>query len=80
MVSVDGNLIGQQPNEYVAQLVGGGNGDSQKTTGWTLFEVNIGTLSSGDHDIIIGAFNNKKTYNDESTEILIDDVSIRVAE
>ncbi len=76
LVSVDGKLFGQPPNEYVAQIVGDGNGGSKKTTGWKLFEVNIGTLNPGDHDIIIGNFNNKKTYKNESTEILIDDVSI----
>ena len=36
-----------------------------------------GTLQPGNHTITIGGFNNKKTFNDEITQILIDDVVVR---
>ncbi|MBC8433239.1 MAG: hypothetical protein H8D96_15120 [Desulfobacterales bacterium] len=76
LVSVDGTLYGENPNDYVTQINGNGNGGSPDTSGWRLFTKNIGTLSSGDHTIIIGGYNNKKTLNDEIVEILIDDVII----
>ena len=74
LVSVDGNLHGTPPNDYVAQIVGNGNGGAQETTGWQLFQVNLGTLPAGNHTLTIGGYNNKKTFNDESTDVRIDDV------
>ena len=76
LVSVDGTLYGQAPNDYVDQIVGNGNGGYPKTTDWQLFQANLGTLSEGEHTLIIGGYNNKKTYNNETTEILIDDVQM----
>jgi hypothetical protein len=77
LVSVDHNLYGQTPNDYVAQIRGNGNGGGSESTGWQLFEVNLGTLEAGDHTLIIGGYNNKKTYYNESTEVLIDDVLVK---
>ncbi len=74
LVSVDGILYGSGANDYVAQITGNGNGGGSQTTGWQLFEVSLGALAAGNHTFIIGAYNNKKTYNNESTEVRIDDV------
>ncbi len=79
LVSVDGVLYGNGPNDYFAQLVGDGNGGSPITTGWQTFELAAGTLSAGTHTLAIGAYNNKKTAADETTELRIDDV-VGVAE
>ena len=79
LVSVDGALRGIPPNDYLAQIVGDGNGGSARTTGWRLFQVDLGTLAAGTHTLVIGGYNNKKTYNDESTTILIDDVLLTEA-
>jgi hypothetical protein len=76
LVSFDGALNGQGGNDYVVQVCGDGSGGSDITTGWQLFQVNLGTLSVGSHNLTIGGYNNKKTYADESTEILIDDVFV----
>ena len=76
LVSVDGILYGQAPNDYVDEIVGNGNGGDPQTTGWRLFQVNPETLSQGDHTLIIGGYNNKKTYNNETTQVLIDDVLV----
>jgi hypothetical protein len=77
LVSVDHILYGAAPNDYVAQIQGNGNGGSPVDTGWQLFEVDLGILEAGDHTLIIGGYNNKKTYNNESTEVLIDDVLVK---
>jgi hypothetical protein len=77
LVSVDHILYGQTPNDYVVQIRGNGNGGSSENTGWQLFEIDLGILDAGDHTLIIGGYNNKKTYKNESTEVLIDDVVIK---
>ena len=74
LMSVDNVLYGETPNDYIAQFVGDGDGGSAKTTGWQLFEVNLGTLAAGEHTLVIGGYNNKKTNEREITEVLIDDV------
>ena len=76
LVSVDGALYGESPNDYVAQVLGDGNGGDPVTTGWVLFQVNLGVLSPGSHTLILGGYNSKKTELAESTEILIDDVLV----
>ena len=80
LLTVDGTLFGSNGNNYLAQLVGNGNGGSAQTTGWVPVVVNIGTLTAGTHTLTIGAYNNKKTYHDETTEILIDDVVVRISD
>jgi hypothetical protein len=74
LVSLDGQLYGTAPNDYVAQVVGNGNGGSSISTGWRLFTVTIPNVQAGTHTLRIGGFNNKKTFNDEKTEIFVDDV------
>jgi len=77
LVSVDGTLYGEGADDYVAQITGDGNGGSPIASGWRRFYIETGELGAGTHTLIIGGYNNKKTYNDESTEILIDDVIIK---
>ena len=76
LVSVDGTLYGQGSKDYVAQITGNGNGGSVETTGWKSSEVNLGTLTAGNYTLAFGGYNNKKTYNNESTEVLIDEVLV----
>ena len=76
LVSVDGTLYGQGSKDYVAQITGNGNGGSVETTGWQSFEVNLGSLTAGNYTLAFGGYNNKKTYNNESTEVLIDEVRV----
>ncbi len=76
MLSVDGNPIGANGADFIAQLTGDGNGGPVMSTGWQTVSIDLGTLSAGSHTITIGGYSNKKTYNDESAEILIDHVSL----
>lgn len=48
-----------------------------KTTGWTLYTLDLGVVDAGSHMIIIGAWNSKKTYANEFTVLQIDDVVLR---
>jgi hypothetical protein len=74
LVSIDGALVGIAPNDFVSQIAGDGNGGTPRTTGFQLVTLDLGIRAAGSHRLTLGGFNNQKTLNDESTEVLIDDV------
>jgi len=74
LATLDGGLLGT--GGVVAQIVGNGNGGAPLTTGFQTFQAGLGTLAAGKHTLLLGGFNNQKTLNNESTEILIDDVVV----
>jgi hypothetical protein len=74
LVSIDGRLVGTGTNDFVSQIAGDGNGGTPRTTGFQLVALDLGVQAAGSHQLTLGGFNNQKTLNDESTEILIDDV------
>jgi hypothetical protein len=76
LVSIDGQLRGLNGVDYVARIAGNGNGGSDISTGWQQVSVSLGNLSAGSHTLRIGGYNNKKTYLDELTTIIIDDVVV----
>ncbi len=69
LVSIDGG-----PPVLVHQLTGDGNGGLDQPTGSQTFNAILGTLAAGSHTLEIGAFNNKKTYFNETSQLTIDDV------
>ena len=77
LFAIDDRVIGLDDAEFVAQLTGNGNGGAVQNTGWLPVAITLGRLEAGTHHITIGAFNNKKTYQDETTEMLLDDVEVR---
>ncbi len=77
LLSVDNRLFGVSSNDFLARIVGNGNGGSAQTTGFVVVNVSLGSLSAGRHTLTIGGFNNKKTFANESTEVLIDNVVVR---
>jgi hypothetical protein len=58
-------------------VIGNGNGGDIDDTGW-LTESFIVPLSKGDHELVVGAYNNNATYSDEWVEFFIDDVIITI--
>ncbi|MGH2569590.1 MAG: Ig-like domain-containing protein, partial [bacterium] len=76
LVAVDGALIGTNGADFVARFAGDGDGGLPQTTGWTLVELDLGILDPGTHTIVLGGYSNKKTFNDETTEILVDEVVV----
>jgi len=74
LVAIDGALVGTGLNDFVALVAGDGNGGTPRTSGWQLVTLDLGTRAAGSHVLRLGGFNNQKTLNDESTEVLIDDV------
>ncbi len=69
LVSIDDTVL------RVASLSGNGNGGSIITTGFQQFSRQV-PLQAGTHTLTIGSFNNKKTFFDEVTFALIDDVRL----
>jgi hypothetical protein len=76
LVSMDGVLSGTVPMDYVAQVVGNGNGGPSITTGWQVFQSHLGTLSAGTHTLRLGSYNNRKNSSSETTSVLIDEVAL----
>lgn len=78
LMSLDGTQFGSGGNDYVFQHVGGPQGPTIDS-GWQLFEVTIYNVASGSHQLVIGAYNNKKTSSNEFVEVWIDDVVVSSA-
>jgi hypothetical protein len=76
LVSVDEILHEQSTNDCIAQIAGDGNGSSPRSTGWQHAQLNTDLLPAGTHTSNIRGYKDRKTYNDESPEILIDDVQV----
>ena len=77
LLAIDGRLLSPVAGrDYLAQLLGNGNGGSALTTGWLQLTVDLGVLAAGSHTLTIGGFNNKKTTSNERTDVFIDDVVV----
>ncbi len=72
LLSVDGSLYGSGTHEYIAEICGNGNGGSEESTGWQQYSVTLEDLPVGVHTLIIGGYNNRKSYTNETTEMLVD--------
>lgn len=75
LVSIDGALLGQG-GDIVAQLNGNGNGGGNESTGWVYVSLQSPSLAAGAHTLTMGGYNNRKSWSNESTELLIDDVRV----
>ena len=78
IVTVDALQPGTGGNDYAARITGDGNGGGDQTTGWQLFQTNLGTLNVGTHTLTIGGYSSKKNQIDEATQIFIDDILVEV--
>jgi hypothetical protein len=76
LVAIDSALVGTAPNDFIAQIAGDGNGGAPRTTGFVQVTLDLGARALGTHKLTVGGFNNQKTLNNESTEVLIDDVLV----
>ena len=70
LLSVNGNT------RAVMRISGNGNGGSERSTGFKRLQIDLGTLLPGTHKISIGAFNNAKSFANEATVVVIDDISL----
>ena len=77
LLAVDNVLIGSNGNDFLTQIVGNGNGGPALTTEWVSVDIDVGVLAVGEHSLTIGGFNNKKTFRNEETAVLIDEVVLK---
>ncbi|MEM9885370.1 MAG: galactose oxidase-like domain-containing protein [Bacteroidota bacterium] len=75
LLSLDGQMINYSGNPYLYRIVAG----SPTSSGAQNVTIALGNLSTGNHEIILGVFNNKKTFNGESSSLLIDQITITQA-
>jgi len=73
LLSVDGTLIGVNPNDYLFQF--SGDASTNWDSGWVTEVLSI-TLDPGTHQIIVGGFNDKSTVVGEVTEVFFDNVKV----
>ncbi len=71
---LDGKPLSSEGKEYVDRIVDDGLGGTYVTSGWETFKADLGNLQAGTHSLTLGAYNNKKTSDNEMTELFIDSV------
>lgn len=75
LASIDGQLLA--PGGFIRQLNGDGNGGAIETSNVRTFTTTI-NLTAGNHSLILGGYNNRKTLANESTQIIFDNVILEV--
>ena len=76
LVAVDGETVGIDGKDYIAQLAGDGAATS---TGWQTVTLELGELGPGAHTLSLGGFNNKKTTATESSVVRFDNITVEAA-
>nr|MCH9697528.1 DUF11 domain-containing protein [Gammaproteobacteria bacterium] len=79
LAAIDGEFISPDNTGNLLSISGDGNGGPRITSGWQQIAITIDELAAGQHTLTLGGFNNKKTFFNERTEVLIDDVVISTA-
>jgi hypothetical protein len=69
--------IDNQPAVVQAHIVGDGNGGKPQSTGQVSRVLNLGCLPPGIHSVTLGVRSTKKTLDNESTTLLLDNVAVK---
>ncbi|MDP7134172.1 MAG: hypothetical protein QF437_26975, partial [Planctomycetota bacterium] len=80
MISLGGKSLVVAAKDYFERITGDGKGGGYISTGWMELHFVLGTLKPGEHQLVIGAFNNKKTSDNEFTEFFVDRVAVAPSE
>ncbi|MGE0607077.1 MAG: DUF4347 domain-containing protein, partial [Pirellulales bacterium] len=75
VLTVDGTRYGSDTNNTVFHMVGNDNGGGTESSGWRQATIRL-NVTAGAHTVVIGAYGNQSTANDEWIELLLDDVSV----
>ncbi len=75
LASINNTMLGHDGQDYVVQLVGDGNGGVDDTTGWQTYLATI-SLPAGTHTLTLGSYHNKKSTQEETAKLRIDDVVV----
>lgn len=74
LFALDGRLIGVNAGNFLTRIAGDGTDGPVKSSGMRHIDMDLGILPAGNHSITVGGFNSRKTYFNESTQILIDNI------
>lgn len=76
LVAIDGVLQGYESDDFRAELCGELDAlDEPQDTSW-YDETIVVSLANGSHTLTVGGYGNKKTLDNESTQIFVDDVVV----
>ncbi|MBN1766371.1 MAG: DUF4347 domain-containing protein, partial [Sedimentisphaerales bacterium] len=75
ILDIDGTRYGDDTNDSLIHVDGDGNGGGDDDTGWQYYETTI-LLSSGNHTLTVGAYNNDATAADEDVEVFFDNITV----
>ena len=73
LVSLDGTFYGRGSKNYVDHV--GGDANFAHDTGWLQVQLYLGDLAAGNHTLILGGYNNRKTSSSDLTNAYFDDVT-----
>ncbi|MDB2640901.1 hypothetical protein N9Y63_08570, partial [Akkermansiaceae bacterium] len=73
LLEIDGVRYGNAANNSLTQLNGGAG--VNQDTGWRVYTNSI-FLAAGEHDIVLGAYNNQSNSGTEVTQVFFDDIQI----
>lgn len=76
MILLDGAPLAGSGLDFVARIEGDGDGGSERSTGWLAIAEGLAAADAGRHVLTVGGYSNKKTAENESTQILIDEVRV----
>ena len=77
IATIDGRPLAHYDTfDYVDQIAGDGDGGDDRSTGWRVFARTLTDVDAGEHLLAVGLYANKKTAQDESAELLIDEVRV----
>ena len=86
LCSLDGKLLRNGPDEFLAQLSGErnirmlqiGNADDYNYIGFKEVRLSVTNVTAGNHTLVVGGHLTRKTYSDERTIIRFDTVQVYV--
>ena len=73
LLEIDGVRYGNSSSNSLSQLNGGAG--VNQDTGWRVYTNSI-FLAAGEHDIVLGAYNNQSNSGTEVTQVFFDDIQI----
>ena len=73
LLEIDGVRYGNSSGNSLSQLNGGAG--VNQDTGWRVYTNSI-FLAAGEHDIVLGAYNNQSNSGTEVTQVFFDDIQI----
>ena len=76
LLSVDGTLVADAPNDYLERIYGDGNNPADPMDTWWVSRTFQLSLAPGTHQLVVGAYNSGSSAVTEVTHVYFDDIRI----